>query len=1467
MPRENARKVNRLCRVRTISDVTLADFPLLPTDEHGFLDVAAILHSLEVGGFVNPVDVAKRAGAFVLLGEPGIGKSTSLAQSTVGTAFEIPGRALTEQTLLRLLEQLREKSDRNDLQRPQTILIDQLDESPIVQSIAEIIRLESDASTFQSVKVLVGCRTAEYPSELTALLVRLCGGCVVAELSPLTRGAAVELASSLTDASGESLIREVENLGAGALACIPLTLELLAAEYRDSGSVTGGITELFDRGIRRLLARTPDLGSAATDPQRLAFAKRAAAFLLLTGRHTLARNWDEVSERDLSIQDLVVGFERVDGGFFEVTKEVAFATLRSALIAGGEGNRAAFSHGSFASFLAAHYLADRRLPEMQLRQLLTVAAPDSVASIPPMLREMAAWFVALAPEQGAWLIHEDPEGLAAHSMLFGRPDLKAALVESLIRRAPEMELTRGGWKTARWNVAHAGLAAQLHPVLDAARALEPEDWDQLARVRLAIRLSTEAASPSLCEPLVTIAASGNWNDYHRSLAAESAFAIDEAVAADLCGIVRDLGNPATPQSPEAGLELMGTLLQLLYPAFISTPEVLEVVARLSPPDLIGAYRLFVHELANRIPERDLDQALAVIADVDVRTAHQRWEQQRDTQRGAYLEQTTLDEEVVLGVLDRVSLGNLTDDRLQITAHVLTRSMFGNEDPALPLGFLLPTEGARLALVRANRRRLAWMMTSSLVRDEVQVDRFHASMIIGGWKNHLESARRSLVPHDVSPDAPARLLDSGDLEWAYEATASAAAAGDESLSIGLARLAEGVFNESDPEQQAFVFERQSHPAWENISRFFAAEPIFGDEAEMRRKAWGRSKANHVDPGVVDDRLAALETDLGQAQLGDSEAFVRFTYNAQFDPSENRPRHGWERPIETLPGFRIVMNGEQRYVEAGKIYVHAESDKHEDWLDQGHFTAAALSGFKFLAHMARRGRLAEVASDDLEKWLTATLYFIAFEDSGNLLSTLALLDPSKTSTALKEVVSADLARGNFPLGLIERIPLDAEPLTEAAPDLLNIFVTQYRALSGARPETAKPENAPDSVLQLVQTLVSRWARQDRSAAESAVELLAESGGQDALWRRAVCGLFEAHPTSTWRDFALGPERGDVDPELAAALLQFSRARPAPWFLQDLNERELSTSYLRLAVWGDSYRRLGEEAPIFGPAADLERWRNECLYELANRGTWAAMNELNGLVATDREALHVRAAYSRARMQFRARGWRPPSTRDLFALLADPDRRVIRNEKELLQLVSETLEAVQRDLNGHGQLLWDVLPARKTSGDVVSPECWRPKNEAAVSEYLAHELKLRLADRGLAINREVLVKPTSAHGAGTRNDILIEAAERSHSLGEVLNKVALVIEVKGIWNRELMTAQRTQLAAYYLREGETRTGLYVVAQFAVGDWDDDQDQRRIIANRHDTDSLLSALEEQAVTIENELGRTTVPYILRIDRPRPRA
>ena len=54
----------------------------------------------------------------------------------------------------------------------------------------------------------------------------------------------------------------------------------------------------------------------------------------------------------------------------------------------------------------------------------------------------------------------------------------------------------------------------------------------------------------------------------------------------------------------------------------------------------------------------------------------------------------------------------------------------------------------------------------------------------------------------------------------------------------------------------------------------------------------------------------------------------------------------------------------------------------------------------------------------------------------------------------------------------------------------------------------------------------------------------------------------------------------------------------------------------------------------------------------------------------------------------------------------------------------------------------------------DLWQPKPESALSAYLAHELTLRLRGRGVAVNREVLIKPSNAYGAGERTDIKAEA-----------------------------------------------------------------------------------------------------------------
>ncbi len=49
-------------------------------------------------------------------------------------------------------------------------------------------------------------------------------------------------------------------------------------------------------------------------------------------------------------------------------------------------------------------------------------------------------------------------------------------------------------------------------------------------------------------------------------------------------------------------------------------------------------------------------------------------------------------------------------------------------------------------------------------------------------------------------------------------------------------------------------------------------------------------------------------------------------------------------------------------------------------------------------------------------------------------------------------------------------------------------------------------------------------------------------------------------------------------------------------------------------------------------------------------------------------------------------------------------------------------------------------------------------------------------------------------------------------------MIIEVKGCWNKKLMTAMKGQLVDRYLAESDCRHGLYLVGWFLCDAWDDE-------------------------------------------------
>ena len=599
-------EIERYCRMRSGLDDD-AEEPFA-TDEDGFLVGPTEIRESRLPGAIVLPEVAARAGSLVLLGEPGVGKSTvfiRLAESFAGSIYTINAVALTDATYDAMVGLPLTSSDRE----PITVVIDQLDESVMLDRLAHRL-LAAKREIVRSVRFLVACRTAEFPQHLTDVLAELSGGCAVADLAPLTREQALAL---LVGHSFEpsDVIDAAIAIGAGALASVPLTLELLARVFEADGALPQRAADVFSKAVERL-AEHPDRPSAATVArQRVVISSRAATRMLLSNRRTL---WSgpqlDAAPGDLDVGSLVGGTESLPGGEFEVTRTGVRETIASALFTGRGDHRFAFRHSTIAAFLAARHLASLGLPETQLRQLLLTTDESTVAGIAMPLRQVATWLVALDPVRHGWLARTDPEGLAAYTAIVESNDVRRVVVEGLLERAPALELTDRGWQRARWNLRHAKLADQLSPILRSAAVTEPSDWDTKARVRLAIRLAEAARSPELADPLLWIAEGDGSAPHVRRAAAAAAYVCDQnAAVARLAALLARFQQVEWASVADPDDELRGELLDVLWPAHIKTRDVLGQLRPRRRTNLIGSYSMFLRRFGTSLRGEDLAEVL------------------------------------------------------------------------------------------------------------------------------------------------------------------------------------------------------------------------------------------------------------------------------------------------------------------------------------------------------------------------------------------------------------------------------------------------------------------------------------------------------------------------------------------------------------------------------------------------------------------------------------------------------------------------------------------------------------------------------------------------------------------------------------------------------------------------------------------------------------------------------------------
>jgi len=228
---------------------------------------------------------------------------------------------------------------------------------------------------------------------------------------------------------------------------------------------------------------------------------------------------------------------------------------------------------------------------------------------------------------------------------------------------------------------------------------------------------------------------------------------------------------------------------------------------------------------------------------------------------------------------------------------------------------------------------------------------------------------------------------------------------------------------------------------------------------------------------------------------------------------------------------------------------------------------------------------------------------------------------------------------------------------------------------------------------------------------------------------------------------------------------------------------------------------------PIRALGHWRDAVLQLLKSRGTVQVCAGIRRAMIEFPDLHWLKWHLLEAEQIARRRSWAPLLPKELLALAASSENRLVKNGAELLDILVESLKRLEIELQGE-------TPSARFLWNEIRKDCHRPKEEARLSDFIKLHFERDIRESGIVVNREVEIRQGSGGARGEEIDIHVDAiAPRSDGK---YDRISVIVEVKGCWHRELMTAMRTQLRDRYLADNPSPFGLYLVGWYACSQWD---------------------------------------------------
>ena len=438
----------------------------------------------------------------------------------------------------------------------------------------------------------LACRPAVWDGELAATLSSRLPAFRQLRLLPLTRAAAVDVVLEVTRRPDEFLDALVL-AGLGRLAASPMRLQSAARQWKDGhGRLPDSQLGAIRFEIERLLQETSSRQAPAVplDRRRRLAGRLAAMTVFGQAEHFTAepRSLPGV----LCIGDLPSDPEPDDPGT-RVTLAELIEVLGTALFDPGVDATVGFRHQQYAEFLAAEYVASRRITRPQLPGLL---GTDGDGAIPGPLTGTAAWLAALSPNLGRDFASANAGRLAESAVEMPTSGLREALVSGILTKAEAEDIDAlPGQDLAP--LVHPGLETQLAAHLRGGLTRAGELW-------WVSRLALAGQCRGLVAGLLREALALQWPPWARRAAIATGAALgNDAEAAQLLELAY-LGPEGDPDD-----DVLAAVIEALFPRLVNTVALLELLRPQRNTSYLGPYLVLLGELDARIPAGDLPAAL------------------------------------------------------------------------------------------------------------------------------------------------------------------------------------------------------------------------------------------------------------------------------------------------------------------------------------------------------------------------------------------------------------------------------------------------------------------------------------------------------------------------------------------------------------------------------------------------------------------------------------------------------------------------------------------------------------------------------------------------------------------------------------------------------------------------------------------------------------------------------------------